>query len=752
MIEHKHRLRSLSIHRALALALVAALAWVGCSDDPDSAAATVDGAGTSDGDAGGSSDGAGADASAEDTAQDAGVPADTADAAVSDPCQTACIAPDACEVPPTAPACFDRCKVLGPDAIAACLDASADCAALTLCIGMVPQAKVAHPFDAVSATGTKVKDLAGDFTVDTTQGPFTLSQYWTGVDSFLFLFTAHDAKGAVYGYPKALWASNFDKFLQELPPDTHVLFATFNELGPVTEMQAKVAAALQKLPAAKKQHWTPRLHFVTTPLPPPGAPGVEGGWLGKWTKANGRFLLGIDPFQRVRAFGHSFLFPVEPQGVYLHTLAIEAQAWAFERKRADAAWKGEELVIDVAVGKVTGGDFQVDVAVPDPAVIAKYDTLEVEMVNDCPDHDDQNCGEWDYLEHLRLCERPVVKTNPFAQTPCQPAVAGVEGKEEAMGACELPDAATKVACKVDADCPGAKPCKGYQPKVEAVKKVDADTKACACQRPDGGESARVQTCQGDGKGYSDCGCGCDLEFGRWITTYSREGTWWTDLTPQLAHLQQGGSWPMRWQAPGQPQKCNPQDKSKCWSTKYIVTARLHLSNRSKGMRPVQAVRLDWPGGSFDATYSERQKAHTFDLPPGTKKVEVVAFISGHGFGADVANCAEFCNHEHHIALNGGKAFVKAHPEAGSSLGCKLQVKDGVVPNQFGTWPLGRGGWCPGLDVKPVVFDLTAQAKPTGNTLTYAGMFQGKPYTPVAKEGGSGFWGRVDVSAWLVFSK
>lgn len=635
----------------------------------------------------------------EDALDGGGDAADASDTTI-DPCPGACIPANECPKPAEAPSCLERCEQVGPEVVDACLASSVDCSSLTICLGMVAPIAVVHPFDAVGATGTKTKDLAGDFTVETTAGPFTLSERWTGVDSFVVLLTAKDNAGKVFGYPATLWKSDLAAMLKESPKDVHYLFASLNDTALVLAMETEAKAALMTLPLAQREHWQGRLHFVTTALPPPGSASTAGGWLGKWTKAHGRFLLGIDPFQRVREFGLLYLFPVEPQGIYLRSVAIEAQGWGFERARADAAYQGEELVIDVAVQQETASDFTAQVTLPSPAVMAKYDTLLVEMINDCPGHQSENCGEWDYLEFLRLCERPVTAGVPSDVTPCT-----------------------------------------------AGSKRD-----CPCEGVDGSEATREQSCKADGSGYGACGCACAVEFGRWITTYSREGTWWTDLTPQLAHLQREGTWPMRWQAPGQPKKCDPQDKTKCWETRYVVTARLHLQQRGKGSRPFAAQRLPWPGGIFDQGYNTKQQPYTFDVPPGTKKVEVVTLVSGHGFGADVANCAEFCNHEHHVAVNGGKAHVRSHPEAGTNLGCKQQIAAGVVPNQFGTWPLGRGGWCPGLDVKPWVVDITTEAKASGNTLTYEGLFQGQPYTPVAKEGGSGFWGRIDLTAWLVFSK
>ena len=123
-------------------------------------------------------------------------------------------------------------------------------------------------------------------------------------------------------------------------------------------------------------------------------------------------------------------------------------------------------------------------------------------------------------------------------------------------------------------------------------------------------------------------------------------------------------------------------------------------------------------------------------------MEVYALITGHGFGGDWANCAEFCNHTHHFKI-GALELSQEHPEAGTGTGCQKQVKNGVVPNQYGTWPFGRGGWCPGWDVQPFVGDFTAAATPGLNTITYQSLHQGVEFDP---NRGAEIW----MSSHLVF--
>lgn len=233
---------------------------------------------------------------------------------------------------------------------------------------------------------------------------------------------------------------------------------------------------------------------------------------------------------------------------------------------------------------------------------------------------------------------------------------------------------------------------------------------------------------------------CDLEFGRWITPYWAEGHWVMDISPLLGLISDGGTRRFAFYT----------------QQRYLVDLSLRLSNRGKGYVPKQAIDLKLNGGAFWKDYNDLFEPIPFQVPEWADKVEVLSVISGHGFGKDAENCAEFCNHTHHFAVNGGPEQSKTHPMAGSLMGCAEQVTDGTVPNQGGTWIYGRGGWCPGLEVKPWVIDITAEA-PRGvtNTLTYRGLFNGQDYEAVKGEGqdpNEGFDARIDMRAFLVYSE
>lgn len=228
---------------------------------------------------------------------------------------------------------------------------------------------------------------------------------------------------------------------------------------------------------------------------------------------------------------------------------------------------------------------------------------------------------------------------------------------------------------------------------------------------------------------------CDTEIARWITTYAREGRWVTDVSPMLALLKEGGARKLRF---------NSQNA-------YLKTLSIRLLNRGKSGAPAEATYL-FSGGAFDADYNTKYAPLTVAVPADAGRVELYAVITGHGFGAEVANCAEFCDHQHRFTVN-GEAYMKSHPEATLNTGCVDQVSKGVVPNQYGTWFYGRGGWCPGLDVAPWVVDITDKIVKGGdNTITYEGLYQGMPYVPVASGSGQGFGANIVMTSWLVVSK
>lgn len=226
---------------------------------------------------------------------------------------------------------------------------------------------------------------------------------------------------------------------------------------------------------------------------------------------------------------------------------------------------------------------------------------------------------------------------------------------------------------------------------------------------------------------------CGTEFMRWITTYGREGRWLTDISPYLFMLEDNDVRTFKYEG----------------ANKGTMTIKLLFSDWDVGERSSSGEQV-FTGGQFNGQYNNEstyKRQHNFTALADYDSVKIVATITGHGFNQDQANCAEFCDHEHHYYLNGFHAY-EWHPIVGDNQGCEKKVDDGVVANQYGSWPFGRAGWCAGQDVKQWTYDITDWIDNSStNNLEYRGLFNGQEYVPQDTNGG----GReIRANIWLVW--
>ena len=227
---------------------------------------------------------------------------------------------------------------------------------------------------------------------------------------------------------------------------------------------------------------------------------------------------------------------------------------------------------------------------------------------------------------------------------------------------------------------------------------------------------------------------CTKSFGRWITSYYRPGHWLTDATELLPLLGAGG-----------------ETRDIGWysvDTWKITWKLLFAKTGWTASRPAEVVEM-WSGGSLDADYSDAQEDITFDVPSDASRVVFVTVLTGHGSGTDTLNCAEFCNSEHHFTVNDKVTYTKDNPDAGTWSGCMDRVADGVSPNQYGSWPFGRAGWCPGLDVPPWSVDITDDVTlGAENTMSYSATVDGDTYVP-SYTGGGDYYPTIEMRSWVM---
>lgn len=540
-----------------------------------------------------------------------------------------------------------------------------------------PEPQILNAFQNVKERSVEVRGIAQDFRFDcqTHDDEYRLRDRWTGEDSHIFIQNISSGTAD-------LWNSDVGEMFEWSPPNVHYFFVSAaNHDADYASMEARLDAAFGAMSDEDRAHWEARVHIAASSRDDvggmveevletwPDSSAVAGslGW--SWQG------FGIDRFQRLREIGLTRVVADPPRPNELWFIAHNPRHYNFEYEReVELAANPADLTIPLWVGEQVGGGGRDSVVeLPAAAELAKYDTLEIDLTMGCPDGGaDRNCWEWDYKAHMRACEASI---EPPPTTACQYEVTDQAG----------------------------------------VVVTPAETAACPCNKPRGGIVDRTRTCRAvtneegeiTGSEWTNCACACDGEIARWITSYHRHGRWVTDITPSLAMIQGGGLQRFRFQT----------------SYNYELAAELRLSKRSVGARPFAYVPL-WGGGGFGGDYNNNHTPIEFEVPPGTVRAEMVAWITGHGFAGDDENCAEFCPHYHHFSVNGGETHVQAYDQADDWLGCIEQIDDGALPNQYGTWYLGRGGWCPGLDVPPFRADITADLTAGTNLAEYQATLRG----------------------------
>ena len=200
--------------------------------------------------------------------------------------------------------------------------------------------------------------------------------------------------------------------------------------------------------------------------------------------------------------------------------------------------------------------------------------------------------------------------------------------------------------------------------------------------------ARMFICDEDG---SNCN-----EAARWITPFDRQPHHLTDISPFISMLKPGGNKIVKFQESGWPNS--------------LLTMRFRFYHGEDLTDTPQTFQPMWVGTiPFNPEFDNNTPPIVFEVPEDATKVEFVSYITGHGWGCDGFNCAEFCNSKHMFTVNGGiHEFEIVNPEADDNTHCMEldTIVEGVVPNQWGTWGYGRAGWCPGQDVHPMITDIT----------------------------------------------
>ena len=208
------------------------------------------------------------------------------------------------------------------------------------------------------------------------------------------------------------------------------------------------------------------------------------------------------------------------------------------------------------------------------------------------------------------------------------------------------------------------------------------------------------------------------------------GKWLTDITPLNPLFEKDGKYKFKFTVDGD----------------YYVNTLDFVFVKKEAEQPKKLIPLFNQREQFDENYNSHFEPQVLN-EENVKKAEIHAFITGHGNASEEANCAEFCPFESVFTVNGND-FEIDFKKASSLDGCFEEVKNGVVPNQYGSWPYGRAGWCPGQNVSLIRIDVTDALVSGENTFSYAGYLDGEIYEPVVIDEG-GYRAEIYLSSYLV---
>jgi len=265
-------------------------------------------------------------------------------------------------------------------------------------------------------------ELAGDFTVQTLRGAWTLSEQWTGCESYVFLVYFPDLRQSPSGpwVGDQLWESEVSALLQT-PANTHYFFISAEDdpearQARMLEMNNRVVRSLN----AGEQLPERRFHFVTDRLTEiEGSVGsfardyldfvfdptslVDLGERGQ-AQAPLPFVFGIDRLQRWDSggsldelVGQAMKFDMASYLGYFYNHIANT----YERAKGDGA-----LEVTLLEGRVSERVFIQNIELPEPSLISSFDTLEVDVSVTCPHRNVFACSEWDRIARIELCRDP----------------------------------------------------------------------------------------------------------------------------------------------------------------------------------------------------------------------------------------------------------------------------------------------------------------------------------------------------------
>lgn len=269
------------------------------------------------------------------------------------------------------------------------------------------------------ATTAALAQIAGEFTVETTDGPWVFSERFTGCSSYVFF--VHFP-----GVTDQLMRTELNALIEQAPDNVEYFFLTDadNREDRTTfldDMSASLDDALDQVlkGKAKKDAWRQRFHFVTQ-----RASNIDGS-VGEFVNTMVALssdpaaradlgergsapvplpiVFGIDRDQRFDAGGSLSPYVGAP-GDELGMATWLAHFYNY-RHALDARFRDEPgvTVVPVLDELTTGRVFTLPVTLPSASEMAEFDRLEFDVTIDCQLVNPFACSEWDRIAWIWLC-------------------------------------------------------------------------------------------------------------------------------------------------------------------------------------------------------------------------------------------------------------------------------------------------------------------------------------------------------------
>lgn len=264
--------------------------------------------------------------------------------------------------------------------------------------------------------GTDWGQVAGEFTVETTFGPWSLAEGHSGCDSYVFVHDVGNADSV------GMRNTMNEQLFMRSGPNVHYFFltGTGDPVAGAEDWQSRVGGALFPLTEAEQEYWSERVHFVTDD------PLAIAGSVGDFVAAHPD--QGVFAIDRAQTWDDPGSVRDTPSGGFAPSAAVLGYLGRYYDFRYDQdQWLAEldatevpiidhvEFAPDCVPGEPcfdtqngpfsNSNNWQVWPAeLPDAATMAGFDTMDLVVTATCGPDSYADCGHWDYEAVVNLCD------------------------------------------------------------------------------------------------------------------------------------------------------------------------------------------------------------------------------------------------------------------------------------------------------------------------------------------------------------